>query len=187
MIVGTVGRSDVGDENVLKKFGSLRQFQDECGPHHLRNVATTKKVMTVTVLLQCDGASLSTSKKSNSHNSWLMTLGSLPFKIQQQDPSVFFLCTSKHALSLEMARPLVDSITSKLEKGIEFFDTSINQTAIAYGTVLCLLGDNPMQNAMASVMSMKARRFCRMCKVEFKEFSYCAANTIPYFKASHYC
>jgi hypothetical protein len=103
-----------------------------------------------------------------------MSIASLPFRQQQSDENVHFLCTSKDASAMEMAVQLVDIIKTKLQHGIVSFDPDSGNEVLVVGTVLCLLGDAPMHSEMCSHIGTSGSRFCRMCDASYQK------EMIPY-------
>ncbi|KAI9097112.1 hypothetical protein DFS34DRAFT_594311 [Phlyctochytrium arcticum] len=132
----------------------------------LRQRANGRAVILCPLILRVDDASGNRSKKWNCHYTWFMQLAGLPFHERQKDYHTHFLCTSNIASPLELGEPIVSSIVTGLEKGIDYFDAKTLKPVLVIGGVFPILGDNPMHCELTSTMMLqRAHRFCRYCMV----------------------
>ncbi|KAL0577207.1 hypothetical protein V5O48_004773 [Marasmius crinis-equi] len=135
-----------------------------------RELACGHRVLAFPIWLYSDDTSGNTSKRWNEHNSFLFTAAGLDRTEVTKEYNMQFLCTSNSAPPLEMLVGIVDQIQDGQTHGIWTWDGEYDEPVLLLPTVLALLGDNPMQSEFACHLGLRAKFFCRACKVKGKEF-----------------
>ncbi|KAI9097127.1 hypothetical protein DFS34DRAFT_686229 [Phlyctochytrium arcticum] len=148
---------------------TARDVEEILTPHPLKARAGGHRVIMVPIILFSDDSAGTSSKKWNAFYNWYRQLGGLPFMLSQRDFHTHFVGTSNKASALEIADASISSINSKLDTGIWTYDSAALEPVLVTGSVVCILGDNPMHSELCSTMEFgKANRFCRACKVSGK-------------------
>jgi hypothetical protein len=156
---------DVDGQKHYETFKSDAAFLKSCAQSALKTKAGKMDVLSVPIILQCDDTKGGSLKKYNPLYTWLMVLAPLPLRQLNAPYNMHMLCTSKTAHALEMAEGIVGSVTAKLENGIITHNAETGRETLVIGSVLCVLGDNPMLSTLCSHSGMNSNCACRCCDV----------------------
>jgi hypothetical protein len=162
-------------EQVTKAAGSpltlppLKSVQSRSNRLSLAPFASGARIICIPLVLQIDDTSANRSKQWNKMHTLLMSYAGLPFKLQQYEYYTHVLACSQHAHPLELLEPIIASIVEHLHEGIESYDPFNGTRIIITGSILCVLGDNPMHSMLCSHMGSNAKKFCRLCFAEYSK------------------
>ena len=114
--------------------------------------------------MYCDDTSGNKSKKWNKFDCWTLLLAGLPKHENAKLQNIHFMTCSNRVSVLDMAEPIANELRN-LEKGIEMYDSFLEETVIVKAPVLCLQCDNSRAAELLNHQGGKANLYCRMCNV----------------------
>ena len=102
--------------------------------------------------------------KARNGTSLTVGLRYLPKHENAKLQNIHFMTCSNRVSVLDMAEPIANELRN-LEKGIEMYDSFLEETVIVKPPVLCLQCDNPRAAELLNHQGGNANLYCRMCNV----------------------
>ncbi|KAF8170969.1 hypothetical protein K438DRAFT_1982253 [Mycena galopus ATCC 62051] len=135
----------------------------EAMPHPLREIASSRMVYSIPIVIFIDDVSGNKSKQWNKHFSCYMSNGALPRNKLENEFHVRFVATSPFASPLEIMQGVRASIEETFSEPVPAWDCEAKEEVLLRSYGLLFAGDNPMQAELCSCAGLNSNYFCRTC------------------------
>ncbi|KAG9118350.1 hypothetical protein FRC07_007168, partial [Ceratobasidium sp. 392] len=134
-------------------------------PHPLREIAGTRPIYSIPVIVFMDDVSGAKTTQWNKHMCSYMQNGAIPREKLQSEFHVRFVTTSTHATPLELMQGIRKSFDDAFKSPIVAYDVELQEEVLLRPWPLFWPGDNPMQAEASSCAPLNSNRYCRTCHV----------------------
>ena len=109
-----------------------------------------------------------------------MTLAGLPLHMVDKPHHMHLISCSNNVSALDLSAPIVEDLL-KLEDGMYMHDASMEEQVLVFTPVLSILCDNPRASELLNHLGSSAKKFCRLCLVNFLIVQYIVCIIIQPF------